>query len=152
MSTLTFNLCKVFTLSCIHDNICNLGYFLKEKYLRYLFIQVFDCWDPAQFEDVAQNCIDWVRRLTSDKSVRIILVATPCYRLLEASLITDIRVQYREPSAFDSVFVFALRHLIQTTIMDSYNRIFVVRQLIYKLICFNITRQHLARKNVIQTL
>lgn len=89
--------------------------------------QVFDCWDPVQYERVAQSPTDWVLSLIADRSVRIILVATSCSRLLEMSLLTDKKVQYRLPDAFDKLFIFALRHLVETTILDSYNRIFVVR-------------------------
>lgn len=81
-----------------------------------------------QYENVAQSPTDWVRSLVNDKSVRIILVATPCYRLLEISLLTDRKVRYRQPDAFDELFIFALRNLTQNMVLeDSYKRIFVVR-------------------------
>lgn len=90
--------------------------------------QVYDYWDPMRFDEVAESMTGWVRKHMENKEVRFMVISTPISRLLDQSLKEGrTQVGYREPHRFDMLYLFTLKCLEEIAVLESYNRIFVVR-------------------------
>nr|XP_018914996.1 PREDICTED: uncharacterized protein LOC109042600 [Bemisia tabaci] len=91
--------------------------------------EVYDCWDPNQWEKVAESTYDWVIGLASDPSVRIVVVCSEMAQLVETSLqhSSVVKYRYRHPECFDNIFIFALKYIVANTITNSYKRVFITR-------------------------
>uniref|UniRef100_T1HJS0 SEFIR domain-containing protein n=1 Tax=Rhodnius prolixus TaxID=13249 RepID=T1HJS0_RHOPR len=97
---------------------------------EFLHAQVYDVWDIENWDTVNEAGYQWIFKYLTDKSIKVIVIASQCSKLFEIALINQKGIEYRgEPHCFDNLFLYSLKESLTlvSCSTDNYNRFFVVR-------------------------
>ncbi|XP_024083908.1 uncharacterized protein LOC106667700 isoform X3 [Cimex lectularius] len=94
-----------------------------------LIAQVYDIWDNRNWNDVHSTGPLWAVKYLIDPNVKILLVNSPCSKIIEEAILSKKTFEYNKPTPRDDVYFCALKSALDLLMSENnrYNRFFIVR-------------------------
>lgn len=89
--------------------------------------EVYDCFDPDCFEEMARLGMNWPGKFIANDNIRIVLVETRCAKLHLEAHIEDFKLAYQDPTAWDDYFMYGLKAVMHNPKYNSYHKLFIAR-------------------------